>query len=1123
MHYISEFTRSKPIAVCVELKLPQSKLPLTSSQATASRGPKNWQRNWRTQMANALKTIDVEKRNSAQAYYHELLDDLAQALQDIYRYIYSRGTNTTVGTEAPGEEYQVLIRDLRTAGRYADACHCLDLMLDELALEQGNDSPQLAGSYLQLADMLLASGLYAEAEHNARIAQDIYVSNLGAQDQHVLQCELILAETALHREKLDLVLEAAGNVLARSDSSLAPLTEARALHLLALTEGIQRQFPRALENAQNASRLIADSPGDDLSLPAKYTAFEGILYHKLAKWDEAEACFDQAATQLQTLLPDQHIDIGRITLEAGRFYMLKEDFSRAERLLEQAQGIFAKLDAHARLERLITATLMARLSRLRDKPQLTKRMVRRGLKACAKLKIPNPEWQFRLEVEEAHLTLRDGKHEDAVTRITALLDCREQWAGPSQRSELYLLLGQAQRELQDPHAAKSSLQQALQALPKPILIAEDRHLQACVLLALARLWMEQPEPAKALQAVQTAQGSLDLHPFEQALLAGCSEYLQGHMALQAADYARAQPHFHQALVHLERRDPPHDHLSVTCSLWLGYALLQLGSNEQALAVLQPLAEDKEYKNLSSEADMIRALYFLAMALSAAGCFNAALKCSQRAYKRLGKLQGAPLTHKEQYDLRSLIGNLHLGKGQHQAAIEVLSALLADMTVHLPQPEALAPVEDLLAQAYEHLGDLAAAATHWRQCLAHLRQYHETNSQNVFRIRARLAAVLEQQGKWDLALKENQFLYQNSRVAPESREQLHRQYTIAHLHFRLGHMDQAQPLVEQLLQTPAQLQQAGKAPLDVFLLLSRIYVSLGQPKAAQATLQDALARFGQQGEDLVKARIHSELGTLLEQDGELIPAIACWEHALTAFRTQPDPESIWQCLQQLARLLWRVRRQDESLDYSTEALKLALSHPKLFKKPRVIRLCLDQGQKYASLERVGEALKCYKQGIDLANVKKSRKHVPLASQCLLATAALLPPKEAEEKYQQVQKLYARQKVQPDTVLASCCMKYGLMLWNRNKMTDALREMDAAYAAHQHVVNQATHTDVPHDLIMTVQYQVLLHADLGHWDQAAKLLQDRLRLLPKQAMPKNLTQATVGDQLDLVNLMRSCSQP
>ncbi len=1116
MHYISEFTRSKPIAVCVALKMPKAKLPLTASLAADPQTPRNWRKNWRTQTHNALKAIGVERRNSSQPYYHALLDDLAQDVTNIYVRL-----QDLASPESPMEDRLVLVQDLRTLGRYEDACHFLSQMVEEMALDYGIDSLELADSHLQLADMKLASGQHPEARRQAQLAQDIYISNRGPSDLQALQCELILAEVALHQEALDVVQEVTGNVLACADAAGPPacLVEGRALHLLALAEGKRGHFPLALENAHRASSLLQDSESEDPSLPAKYLAFEGILYRKMAKWAEAEACFAQAYDQLQTLFPAQHIDMGRITLETGRFYMLKEDFDRAGQLLEQAQAVFAKLD-HARLERLIAATFTARLSRLRGQPKLAKRMVRRGLKACDKLHVANAEWKFRIELEQAHLMLLDGKFAAAGSILVALLNCPDRLTVPSQRGELYLLLGRAQWEQQDRAAAKSSLQQALQFLQDPMLVAEDQHLRSRVLLDLAELRLEEQEPAKALQAVQEAQRNLDLHTFEQDLLAGRSDCLQGRIAVQAKDYPLAQSHFRQALVNLEGRDPHHDSLAATCRLWLGHALLEPGANEEALAVLHPLVDSKAYKGLPTDEDRLRALYFLALALFAEGQMEASFKYSQRAYKRLGKLPGTRLTLAEQYDMRQLMGSLHMWKGQYQSVIDVLQALLTDLNAHLSQqPETQAHVHDGLAQAHLHLGHHAEAEKHWRQSLTHLRQYHDEGSQNVFRIRARLAEVLERQDKLEAALQENLFLYANSLASRESREQLCRQYVLAKLHFRLGHMDQAQSLVEQLLHTPAKLQRASQDPLEAALLLGQIHIRRRHLQVARTTLQEALTQFGQREGDPVVAEVHSTLAALLEQEGEWASAIECHKQALAILQSLNEYEQIWQCLQKLARLLWRGRRQEESLAYSAAALKLASSHSGHFKKPRVIRLCLDRGQKYASMGNPNEALKCYRRGLDLANVKKSRKHVALASQCLLATAELLPSRKAEQRFEQVQKLYGRKGVPPDTTLALCCMQYGLSLWDRNEMEAALQQMTTADEAYQHVANQSESVAEAHDWIMTLQYLVLLHADLGHWDQASELLDDRLlpimQGLPRKSRPRQLSLETVREQRHLMH--------
>lgn len=155
---------------------------------------------------------------------------------------------------------------------------------------------------------------------------------------------------------------------------------------------------------------------------------------------------------------------------------------------------------------------------------------------------------------------------------------------------------------------------------------------------------------------------------------------------------------------------------------------------------------------------------------------------------------------------------------------------------------------------------------------------------------------------------------------------------------------------------------------------------------------------------------------------------------------------------------------------------------------------------------------------MASVKKNRKHVALAARCLLAAADLLPPRKAEQKHQQVQRLQRRNEIQLDTNLTLSCMQYRLMLWDRNDVEAALQKMTAAYEAHLHAANQTDPIAISHSLIRILQNLVLLPADVGHWDQAAKFWESRLRSLVQHltsnSLPKRLSLDTINDQWNLM---------
>ncbi len=1128
MYYIAEFTRSKPVAVCMQLNLPKDPLPPTLGPDNSLSNSRNWSKS--TSVVSAINATRGKIKQVSQSYCQSQLKELEQALHSVFH----TRLPLVMASDPDIDDRLALIQDLCTLGRYADACRYLK---QTIGLQgDGNDLLDLADSYRKLAHMQLASG-HGDASHNAQTARDIYISKLGRNHPHMFACELILAETALHQEDLTVAQDVVSDILDRAVASQTPppLVEARALHLQALITGIQGKLSHALDNVQKASTCIQDNVDDPLLRP-KYRMLEAILYRKMDQWDEAHTCFDQVHTQLRTLLPDKHRDMGHLILEKGRFYMLQGDLERAANLLKEAKDTF--ILEHTKLERLIAATCLARLYRIGGHFKDAARMIRHGREAGDKLHAANAKWQFRMELEYAHILLLDGEYVEAVSHLQDLLRDRSQLMTSSRQGELYLLLGQAQWQQHNLDAATDSLQQALCSLRHPMQVAEDLHLRTRVLLDLTELWIMKQDPVNALQTVQEAQRNLDLHTLEQEWLTGRSAYLQGRIAMMTEDYLQAQSHFGQARAHLKSNTEPRDNnLPASCKLWLAHSLLKSDSTAdwwlrntltlssrarslpkstriaEVVTILQPMVDSREDKHLKEE-DRIQVHYFLALARCAEGSIDIAFKHGQRAYKDLGKLPDRHRPHAEEYNIGQFMGRLYLEKCQYPAAIRVLHALQEDMN-----ERALAPVSaihDLLAQAYLRLNQLAEAEDHWRQCLAIYQQSPApTSVQHIYQVRAWLADVLERQGQLDQALCQYMFLDQHSPTSPTSLK-------IAHLQYRLGHLDPAQERLEQLVQSPARLQDVNLEPLNVFLLLSQVHKERQQFDDARTVLQDALARFGNQSSDGVVAEVNQILAELMEQQGDLAAAITYWQQALTRHETQGETESIWQCLQKLFRLSLKYKQYEASFRYGNAALKLTTAHSALFKNKKtcIIHLCLDLGENYATHGKLNEAFRCYKKGIDVADVT-NQEHVCLAAQCHLAKAKLLTPSAsaaAEQQHQQIQNLYKRKEIQPDDVLAQSHMQYGLLLWDRNELETALWAMSSAYDAAQHVTAQADHASIISDsqlISMTLQYQILLYADLRQLEKALNLLkklQPLMQGLSRKDRPISLT--TVQEQVHLL---------
>ena len=1125
MQYITKFTRNKPIAECVALNLPDISLPsdLWSAEA-AVKSRRSWRKRWLKQGQFAHRYIDPEKKSATQAYYVEQLDELIKALWEVFQFV----ENLHV-TRPDNDRIDEFIVHLCLVGRYQDATKLLTDLLEDQRLVQGDDAPAVGQSHLRLACLSLALDSMQPAARHAERAFEIWASNLGEKSPEAGRCLLLLAEMALWTGELEVAQKHIDSVRSPDldgEEELS-LNHVRALHLQAVLRGITRNFQDALATTREASALLQDlDAGADPTLPAKYRVFEGILNRKLRRWEEAHQCLADARGQLQDLIPVHHIDMARTMVAQGRLSMLRQDVDQADALLEQALGIFDKLP-NARLEQLMTSTLRARLCRMQDRLPDANQAIRKGARAHKKLSVPNAEWQFRLQLEEAHLKLLDGKFEEAIPILRSLLERTDGFTAKSQTGELRLLLGKAYVGLGTPEEARTELMQAIQQFEDAAPTAEELELTCKAQVELALLWLDAQETVKAKEAVTAAHTTMnDLHNFHSPELEGKCEWVWGRIATMELNWPRAERHFRDALSHFSAvGKKKRDWASVVaCRYELGLSLVRQGQLAQAVEELKLLTSSKNQRKLLSEDQRIFIQYTMGQGLLAEGELEQAHKLVLKAYKLLMEHpHPSSIRDHQMYEVRNQMGFLHLTLGKGQAAIGVFQLMLTDLQEFFATERELeAGVHMQLGMALQERASLKEASRHFQKCLDIRLALEGNSTRGVFLTRERLADVLEAQGADDAAVRELELLIQHSPEPAHASSNQRFAFRVARMQHDRGHMKPARERLEQLIAWKEAGHPTAVDSSHCLLILAQIHRHGNQLQQARALLQEAESAVPAQPDYEVLAQIQQNLADLDMQSGNRREAIRHLTSAQASFGKADNQMECWNCLRNLAKMSWQGQHREEAVKYLSEALELAKANPKLIKKPKLINLYLELGSRYAEMEQVSKALRSYKEGVQTANVKKSTKHIPAAARCLSQTAELLAvhkPQQVEKKYRQIINMY-QPEVQPDTLLAESHLELGLLLWHRNQLQDALRHMSAAHQIFQDIDRSTSQA-----AMKTKQYRALLHSDLGHTAEARDIVDNELRPLlqvPPKLRPR-MSVDNVNDHLHLLDLQGHLAIP
>ena len=1098
MRYMAEFSRNKPLAQCVALSLPRVRFPGPEASPQQIRASC---KAWRKHAAVAKRRIKKESLKDLPSGYAAQLAAITDLL-DRLTPLLARGHETQPRAEFLGN----CVSDLMTLGLYAPALQYQSLLLEDLAAQndaQGASAPALAlaQGHLRMAELLREQPDLSRAREQAQQARSLCAAQDGATQLAARRCALFIAEIGLYQEDVEPAFAQAAAVRrALGDEHGDDLAlECRALRIQAIARAVQRDFKAALARvkaalaAGQAARLDAR-----WATVPKLKVFAGILLRKLRQWDEAEAAFREAETELAALFAPGHLDMGRTAMEIGRFHCLKQDFDQAEASLRQALATFKPL-ARAHLELAIASAFQARLLRVRGKRQRAWQMVEQGLKACAKQPVAHSEWAYRIQLERAYLLFGEGQFAEAIPCLQALLARARPSARDPHSGELHLLLGRAHMARQEMPEAQAALTQALACPADP----EDFPLRAHARLDLATARLGLGHHRAARRATESVLRDLDRAALDREFLRGRCAYVLGRSCRLTGDLQQADAHFQFA----RDRLAPDPGLAAECRLWIGDTCLEQGDHGLAIEALQGLVKDKSLKHLRREEDRIKTWYLYGLALYLAGNLEAAWKRVQTAYDGMAKCASSLRASKLPSEIRLLMGNLAAITGRHKTVVKVLGPLLAEAPAR--SPERLG-IHGLLGQACWNLEQRKQACAHFETCLPLALELHGPQAPTTLQVREQLAYALQALDEPARAATELEALLQYAAGPAYAASKPKWTLTLAELQYRLGRLDAARRALARLPADMTPAKRTGEQRIFVrrAQLESRIERAANRPDSARRVLRQALAERLPADLDPEWADAHVMLADLDQETQAREAAVWNLRAALALYRAHDARERSIECGLQIAACLWQDGQRRDSLRELGAVLAWVEAKPDAASPNARLGLYLTQGRRLACVGRKQEALAHWRQAIRIGTGCRGSKRLPLLAQCQLEAARLETAAAAEKRYRWIQWEYKRQKRKPDKTLALSCLQYGIILWDRNELQPAFDQLQKAHA----LFGATADAEAPAALA-TRHYLALWHADAGAADEARALLQSLLAV-PRRALPAALSPALLRDHLALL---------
>ncbi len=1099
MKYIADFNRSRPLFECVDQPIFTAALPDWEASSTKfGRQYKKWCRQ--------VELWQGKLQSEASLRHHPLCGrqatDVVAAVTELTRLLGFLHLN------GPNPEVQVHIAwNLHGMGRSQAALSMLRALAEEVAVTYGEDSTDFADFLWMTAEMQMATEDWAAAYENAENAKYTYISNLGEGSEEDQKCHWLMAHAKLLSAQY-----AQAERLARGfvdgtvpghprNSSIYP---ARALQLRAVTEAIQRNFAGAADLLRRAQEAACDMACPPADFQPRLNVFRGILCRKLGIWHEAEQLLLSGRAQLATLLSAKHLDVGRASLEAARFYVLREDHEVADRLFQEALDIFQPLK-HARQEQAIAAFFRARLFRIQGKKGKARNAARVGRQACAALGAPLSEWALRLRLEVIHLQLAAEAFEDARDEIQALLTEGRSALRTPQLGELKLLQGRTWLALGQISAARTVLQEVADFQEEP----EDLSLVAHARQDLAAMGIAEKDFARACACLDASVATLQ-DASDRSLLRGRYAFLHGRMTLLQGNYRMAVTHFEQGAVELKRGDQRHEYLQAEC--WLGKAEALIAQNDWGAAIkhLKRYTDSKAWKKLQTEGHRARVQYLLGMALFLAGNTRKSHGYIKKAVNRLEADAGA--RHNAELYLNACI-QLAIGcrsRPSYSEAIDALTTMLRHLEGYLHRyPKELSTIHLLLGEAFAGAAQVEPAAHHYRQCLALRARYVGASQTATLQVHSLLAELYQAHAMHDEALAELRQKCAKSDFVPGSRADQAMQLEIARQQYHLGRFPEALATLQLL---PPVDSGAHIDPLTAAWLMGQCHLGAGTPEQAIRVWNRVKELKAPSASEPWRPQIRQGLAELYLAQGDPAAAHLHYAAAFALLDQAGDRKGAFRNLLKATQLLQDLGRSQEYVQNLVRAQEYACAHRDSVSQAKAMQVCSALAEIRREQERHDEALSLYRTTIAWGHPTFHQKHLPLVAHCQLQAALLEQPTEAVVRLAWIGKEYRKHKAGPDLTLARSYMALANLFWDSGRTTAALKQAVQAvriYGALE-MSGSVEFAEACHSL-------ALLQSDAAQTADAAETLA-ALQHQEAAGLSRNFTLQNLEDHLRLLHTQK-----
>lgn len=1024
MKYIAEFNRSRPLFECVEQQVFPAALPEWAAHSTKfGKQFSKWLRQfelWEGKLRSEDGLINHKLCHSQTLVITNAVSEITKHIELLHRH-------------GPDLERQIrLAWNLHIMGRSRLSLHLLLELSEEVAASYGEDSTNYADFLWKTSELHMALENWPAAYHTAESAKFTYISNLGEgneedQKSHwTMAHSLLLAEDYKRAEKLALGYTN-GRIPIHPVNSIYP---AKALQLLAVVQATGRNFEEALtllDFAQDVAAPLENAPADFLP---RLDVFRGILFRKLRDWEKAELCLLRGKEQLAELLSAKHLDVGRASLEAARFYVLQADHAAADNLLEEALAIFQPLK-RASQEKAIAAFFRTRLFRIQGKKGKAKNAAKIGRKACRKLGNPLSEWALRLRLEVIHLQLAAGNFDKALAETQEVLVEGGFALKNPQLGELKLLQARALLALGDTSIARKLLENVVDFQVEP----EDLPLAAHAYQDLAEGWIVEGDFSRARACLSSSAKESKLASLDQSLLKGRHEFLHGRVAMLEGNYQVAVTYFESGTNALCGKDQSQENLQADCHLGKAEALIAQNDWGSAIDHLKLHADSKALKKFQTEGLRARVQYLFGVALFLAGNTKKSHGYVKKALSRLESDAAARHDHEFYLDACIQLATGCKVRNSYSEAIESLTAMLGHLGDRANRyPKKLSTVHLLLGEAFAGASQIEKAVHHYRRSLA-LREKHVGPSKTAtLQVHTQLADLFRTHAMYEEALAELLQMRTKSEFPSDSRAEQELNLDIARQQHRLSLNQES---LETLQLLPALDSPTNIDPLAAAWLTGQCHLGMGKPELTIRVWSGILDLKSTSYSEPLRSQILLRLAELYFNRREMAPAQLNYTAAHKLLDREEQASSAFNCLVKSSQLLRELGRTEEYAQSLEQCRIYALQHRGDVSNSGAMKVNASLAELRLKQGRKDEALELYKLAINLGQAKPQEMDLSVLANCQLQAASLEVSTEAAVRLAWIEKEYERQKVNYDLVFARSCSAFADLFWDQGQFKASLK--------------------------------------------------------------------------------------